>query len=83
MLRIILVIIKYLKLFRDLYQRKMTIDEAESKQEEFDEILNVLNNYSARDQKYIEAKNKLLYNVKNFYEVRKKIIKGFKDGTFR
>ena len=61
----------------------MTIDEAESKQEEFDEILNVLNNYSARDQKYIEAKNKLLYNVKKFYEVRKKIIEGFKDGTFR
>ena len=50
----------------------MTIDEAESKQEEFDEILNVLNNYSARDQKYIEAKNRLLYNVNNFYEVRKK-----------
>ena len=50
----------------------MTIDEAESKQEEFDEILNVLNNYSAKDQKYTEAKNKLLYNVNNFYEVRKK-----------
>ena len=50
----------------------MTIDEAESKQEEFDEILNVLNNYSARDQNYIEAKNKLFYNVNNFYEVRKK-----------
>ena len=62
--------------------RKMGIDEAESKQEEFDGMLGVLSNYTPRDQKYINAKNELLDNVKNFYEEREKIIKGFKNGIF-
>ena len=43
------------ELFRDLYHRKMAIDEAESKQEEFNAALSVLNKYTPRDQKYIEA----------------------------
>ena len=70
------------ELFRDLYYRKMIIDEAESKQEDFNAVLVVLNKYTARDQKYIEAKNELLDNVENFYNRREKIIKGFKDGIF-
>ena len=70
------------KLFRDLYYRKLTINEAKSKQGEFNGILGALSNYSPRDQKYIEAKNKLLNNAENFYNGRKKIIKGFKDGIF-
>ena len=70
------------ELFRDLYYRKMTIDEAESKQEYFNAVLVVLNKYTARDQKHIEAKNELLDNVENFYNRREKIIKGFKDGIF-
>ena len=60
----------------------MTIDDAEMKQDEFNSILDALKNYSPKAQKYIEAKNNLLNNAKNFYEGREKIIKGFKDGIF-
>ena len=70
------------ELFRDLYYRKMTIDESESKQEYFNAVLVVLNKYTARDQKHIKAKNELLDNIENFYNRREKIIKGFKDGIF-
>ena len=55
----------------------MTIDDAEHKQDEFNLMLGVLSDYTPRSQKYIEAKNKLLQNVKNFYEGTEKIIKGF------
>ena len=70
------------ELFRDLYYKKMTIDDAEHIQDEFNSILGVLRDYTPRGQKYIEAKNNLLDNVKKFYEGREKIIKGFKDGIF-
>ena len=60
----------------------MTVDNAEHIQDEFDAILNVLSNYTPKSQKYIEAKNKLLDNTKNFYEGREKIIEGFKDRIF-
>ena len=36
------------------------------KQNEFDAKLNALSRYSAKNQKYIEAKIKLLDNAKNF-----------------
>ena len=70
------------ELVRELYYKKMTIDNAEHMPDEFNSILNFLSNYTPRDQKCIEAKNNLLNNVKNFYEGREKIIKGFKDGIF-
>ena len=38
--------------------------------------------YAPRDNKYVEAKNKLVNNVKNFYKGRQKIIEGFKNGVF-
>ena len=60
----------------------MKIDEAELKQDEFNVVLGVLSICAPRDQKYIEAKNKLLDNAQNFYEGREIIIKGFKDGIF-
>ena len=44
--------------------------------------MGVLKNYTQRNNKYIEAKNKLLSNVKKICEVREKIIKGFKDEIF-
>ena len=44
----------------------MTIDDAEMKQDEFDSILGVFSNYTPKSQKYVEAKNKLLDNVKIF-----------------
>ena len=69
----ILVITKHLKshLFRDLYYTKMTIDEAEMKQDEFNGVLRVLSTYSARGEKYIESKNKLLNNATNFFKGQK------------
>ena len=60
----------------------MTIDTAEIKRDEFNSILDALNNYSPKARKYIEAKNILLNNAKNFYKGREKIIKDFKDGIF-
>ena len=70
------------ELYRDLYYKKMTINDAETKQNEFSSIVNTLNNYLPKTQKYIEAKNTLLNNVKNFYDGRKKIIEGFEKGIF-
>ena len=69
-------------LSKDLYPKKMTIDDAEIKQNEFKAILDILCNYTPKAQKYIEAKNELLNNVKNFFKGREKIIKGFKEGIF-
>ena len=54
-----------IKLFRDIYNRNIPINETERKQDEFNAVLNALSRYSPTDQKYIEAKNELLYNVKN------------------
>ena len=57
MLCMILVIVKYLKeLFRDLYYRKVTIDDTEHIQDEFDLMLNVLSNYTSRDKKILRQK---------------------------
>ena len=53
------------KLFRDIYYRNIPINETERKQDEFNAVLNALSRYSPTDQKYIEAKNELLDNVKN------------------
>ena len=52
------------------------------KQDEFDFILSSLSNYTPKTQKYIESKNKPLNNAKNLYEMREKIIEGFRDGIF-
>ena len=70
------------ELFRDLYYKKTTIDDVEGKQDEFSAVISVLEGYAPRDNKYVEAKNKLLNNAKNFYEGREKIIEGFKNRVF-
>ena len=54
------------ELFTRVYHKKMTIDKAEMKQEEFYSVLDILYNYTPRAQKYIEERNKLLDNAKNF-----------------
>ena len=46
------------ELFRDLYYRIITIDEAESKQDEFNAVLHILKNYSPKHDKYVTLKNK-------------------------
>ena len=60
----------------------MTIDDAEMKQDEFDAMLSVLSKYTPKSQKYIEAKNKLLDNIKSFYKGREKTVEGFRNGIF-
>ena len=44
--------------------------------------MSVLEDYSPRNNKYTEAKNKLLNNVNKFYKGRKKITEGFKSRIF-
>ena len=70
------------ELFRDLYYKKTTIDNVEGKQDEFSAVISVLKGYARRDNKYVEAKNKLLNDAKNFYEGREKNIEGFKNKVF-
>ena len=44
--------------------------------------MGALKAYAPRDNNYVEAKNKLVNNVENFYKGREKIIEGFKNGVF-
>ena len=44
--------------------------------------MGALKAYAARDNKYVEAKNKLVNNIENFYKGREEIIEGFKNGVF-
>ena len=69
-------------LFKGLHYRKITIQEVVREQDELNAIIDVLEDYIPRDDKYIEAKNKLLNNVKKIYERTEKIIEWFKDGIF-
>ena len=70
------------ELYRDLYYKKMTINDTEIRQNEFNSIRHTLNNYTPKDEKYIEARNSLINNAKNFYEGRETIIEDFKEGIF-
>ena len=54
----------------------------EKKQDEIDGVMSALEKYVPRDNKYVEAENKLLNNVKNFYRGREKIIERFKNKIF-
>ena len=70
------------ELYRDLYYKNMTINNAEMKQNKFNSKRDALNNYSPKNKKNIEAKNSLINNAKNVYEGREKIIEVFKEGIF-
>ena len=70
------------ELFRDLYYKKIKIDDAEANQIQYDTVFYNLNKYSPKNTKYSEAKNDLVKNVENFYEGRNKIIEGFKNNIF-
>ena len=69
-------------LSEDLYFRKMLIDDAEIKQNEFDAKLNTLSRYSPNKDEYIEAKNKLLDIAKTFTREEKKLLKALKKEYF-
>ena len=70
------------ELFSDRYYRTITIDEAESKQDEFNTVLPVLKKYSPKHEKYVTLKNILVDNASTFYKGREKIIEGFKNEVF-
>ena len=70
------------ELFRDLYHKTITIDEAESKQDEFNTVLHLLKKYSPKHDKHVTLKNNLVDNVSKFYEGREKIIEAFKNEVF-
>ena len=83
MLIIILVITKHLKNYLENFiTKKTSIDYVERKRDEITGVMGALKAYAPRDNKYIEAKNKLVNNVENFYKLREKIIEGFKNGVF-
>ena len=45
-------------------------------------VMGALKAYAPRNNRYVEAKNKLVNNVENFYIGREKIIKGFENKIF-
>ena len=61
----------------------MTINDAEIRQNKFNSKRDVLDNYSPKDKKYIEAKNSLINNAKSFYTGRKKLLKDLKKKYFQ
>ena len=69
-------------MFRDLYCRTITIDEVESKQDEFNTVLDLFKKYSPKHDKYVTLKNNLMDNVSKFYEGREQIIEGFQNEVF-
>ena len=83
MLRMTLVIIKHLMSYLEIFiTKKMAINDAEMIQNEFNSIVGALNNYIPKAQKYIEAKNSLLNNVKTFYKGREKLLKDLNKEYF-
>ena len=52
------------ELFKGLYYKNCTIDEAEREQDEVNAIIGVFEDYTPKNNKYIEAKNKILNKVK-------------------
>ena len=68
--------------FKAIYYRKITIEEAERIQEEFDAIHGALKNYKPKRPKYNENKEKLSINAQNFHDGREMIVNAFKNGIF-
>ena len=68
------------KLIKDILSKNMTIDRVEIKQNRYAEKLDELRAYSARVSKYIDLKESVFKNVKNFYDEWEKIVYGFKNG---
>ena len=71
------------ELFKAIYYRNVTIEEAGKIQGEFDAIIGALKNYKPKRPKYKENKEKLLINAQsNFYDGREMIINAFKNKVF-
>ena len=70
------------ELFRGFYYKKTTIDDVERKQDQFSAVIVALKKYAPRDDKYVEAKNKLLIMLITFTREEKKLLKGLKTKYF-
>ena len=55
-----------------IYLIDLTLDKAETKQNEFAEMLDILRAYPARGPKFIELKESVFKNAKNYYDGWKK-----------
>ena len=66
------------ELFRDLYHKKITLDDAEANHIQIDTVLYHLDKYSPKSLKYIETKNNLVKNVKKITKGETRLLKGFK-----
>ena len=67
------------ELFIELLYKKMSIDNAERKQDQFNAIIDVLKDGSKpRVDKYIDLKDKFLKNVKKITRGEKKLLRGLK-----
>ena len=74
---------RYLKeLFRAIYHRHISIEDAERDKNEFEGTLNALERYDPRKPDYKTARDSLLINAKNLYDGRKVIIDAFKNKIF-
>ena len=70
------------KLFKDLYYKRVTTNDVRNKQEEFNVVLDLLEKYNPKHDKYVTLKNNLVDNASKFYKGKEKIIEGFKNGLF-
>ena len=71
------------ELFRTIYYGENLIPGAEREQNNFDDIIKILNIYKPRkDSKYYKFKQDLLINAQNFYDGREMIIKVFENKIF-
>ena len=68
--------------FKAIYYGKITIEEAEAIQEEFDCVYGALEKYKPKKELYIEKRGKLLLNAKKIYKGREMIIDAFKNEIF-
>ena len=67
------------ELFRDIYYKKFTIEEAERVKQVFNALLGALKKYSSKISGYIKEKINLLGNVEKFYDGRYIIINECKN----
>ena len=56
------------KLFKAIYYRNLSIEEAERIQNEYEAILYQWEKYNSRNPDYIKKKKDLLINAQNFYD---------------
>ena len=68
--------------FNSIYERNISIKNAEMKQDEFNAALNALKKYSPKKPEYIKEKINILDDVKSFYDGRYMIINSFKDEIY-